>query len=78
MNRKIKLIWDFRGPEAKEIAAHHVVHLQEFAEQEQLSFHGTATEPVSDYYCMASITIDEQDLITYRDALRPHRGEAAD
>ena len=77
MNRRIKLIWDFRGPEAREIAAHHVVHLKEFAHKENLSFHDAAAEPVSELYCMASITVDEKDMITYRDALRPHRGEIA-
>lgn len=77
MQRRIKLIWDFRGPEAGEIAAHHVVHLKEFAEREDLPFYGVAAEPVSELYCMASITVDEQDMITFRDALRPHRGEVA-
>ena len=33
---KIKLIWDFRGPEALEIAKHHVIHLEEFAKKEDL------------------------------------------
>lgn len=77
MQRRIKLIWDFRGPEAREIAAHHVVHLKEFAEKEKLPLYDAAAEPVSDLYCMASITVDEQDMITFRDALRPHRGEVA-
>jgi len=77
MNRKIKLIWDFRGPEALEIAKHHRVHLEEFALKEKLPFHETGTEPVSDLYCMAFITVNEKDMITFRDALIPHRGEVA-
>ena len=77
MPRRIKLIWDFRGPEARQTAEHHMVHLRDFAEREKLPFHGVAAEPVSELYCKASITVDEQDMITYRDALRPHRGEVA-
>lgn len=77
MNRKIKLIWDFRGPEALEIAKHHVVHLEEFALKEALPFIATGTTVVSSMYCMAYITVEESDMITYRDALKPHRGEVA-
>jgi len=51
--------------------------LKEFAEREDLPFYGVAAEPVSELYCMASITVAEQDMITFRDALRPHRGEIA-
>ena len=31
MSRKIKLLWDFRGPDAKETAKHHTIHLKDFA-----------------------------------------------
>ncbi len=77
MNRKIKLIWDFRGPDALEIAKHHIIHLEEFALKEDLPFHSTGAEPVSELYCMAYITVNESEMITYRDALIPHRGEVA-
>ena len=77
MGRKIKLIWDFRGPEALEIAKHHIVHLEEFAIKEALTFHEVNIHPVSELYCMAYITVNEKDMITYRDALVPHRGEVA-
>ena len=77
MNRKIKLIWDFRGPEALEIAKHHVVHLEEFATREQLYFYNSSTEVINKMYCLAYITVNESDMLTYRDALKPHRGEVA-
>ena len=77
LNRKIKLIWDFRGPEAEEIAKHHCVHLKEFSEKENLNYYDINTDPISEMYCMAYIVVDENDMITYRDALKPHRGEVA-
>ncbi len=77
MNRKIKLIWDFRGHEALEIAKHHCVHLKEFSEKEKLTFYEIATNQISEMYSIAFITIDENDMITFRDALQPHRGEVA-
>jgi len=39
MSRKIKLLWDFRGPDAKATAEHHTIHLKEFATLEKLAFH---------------------------------------
>ncbi len=77
MDRKIKLIWDFRGPEAKEIAKHHVVHLEEFANKEELFFYETSIQMINDMYCMAYITVKESNMIVFRDALQPHRGEVA-
>lgn len=77
MDRKIKLIWDFRGQEAVEIAKHHCIHLEEFAVKENLIFHEIAIKEISEMYCMAFITVNEKDMITYRDALQPHRGEVA-
>jgi len=77
VNRKIKLIWDFRGPDALEIAKHHVIHLEEFAVKDKLFFYETNYEPINELYCMAYITVKEEDMITYRDALVPHRGEVA-
>jgi len=77
MKRKIKLIWDFRGPEALEIAKHHVIHLEEFAVKDSLFFYETDIEPINELYCIAYITVKEEDMIKYRDALMPHRGEVA-
>ena len=77
MNRKIKLIWDFRGLETLEIAKHHCIHLEEFTIKEKLNFYKIESLQISEMYSIASIIIDEKDMITYRDALKPHRGELA-
>lgn len=77
MNRKIKLIWDFRGPEALPTAKHHAIHLEEFAIKEKLAYHKADVTEFSDYFSIAFIVVDEKDMITYRDALKPHRAEVA-
>ena len=75
MSRKIKLLWDFRGPDAKETAKHHTIHLKEFATIENLTFHEIAIQEKNEMLFSAFITVDEKDMKTYRDALKPHRGE---
>ncbi len=75
MIRKIKLIWDFRGLDAKETARHHARHLEEFAMKEGLLFHEIDILEINSMLTSAFITVNETDMKTYRDALHPHRGE---
>lgn len=75
MSQKIKLIWDFKGDEAKEIAKHHVIHLNEFSAKEKTSNISSGIEVVNDMHCIAFLVVNEQDVIIVRDALKPHRGE---
>lgn len=75
MNRKIKLLWDFRGPDAKETAKHHTIHLKEFATIENLNFHEIDIQEENPMLFSAFLIVDEIDMKTYRDALKPHRGE---
>lgn len=77
MNRKIKLIWDFRGPDAKEIALHHTVHLKEFTQKENLEFHQIDIFEQNPMFVSAFITVNESDMIIFRDTLKPQRGELA-
>ncbi|MCL7765300.1 hypothetical protein MPF19_17900 [Polaribacter sp. Z014] len=75
MSRKIKLLWDFRGPDAAQTAKHHTIHLKEFAEIENLTFFEIDIEEKNPMLFAAFITVAEKDMKIYRDALKPHRGE---
>ena len=77
MNRKIKLLWDFRGEDAKETAKHHTIHLKEFATIKNLNFHEIDIQEKNEMLVSAFITVDEKDMKIYRDALKPQRGEFA-
>ena len=77
MERKIKLIWDFKGPDALETAKHHCIHLKEFAQLENLNYHEVANNQLNEMYTIAFITVDESNMKIFRDALKPHRGELA-
>lgn len=75
MSRKIKLIWDFRGPAAAKTAEHHEIHLKEYLEQENYFLKITGFEIINEMYALAFLVVEEADMITFRDILRPHRGE---
>lgn len=78
MSRKIKLIWDFRGEVAAKTAEHHEIHLKEFIETEKLDVKITGFEILNEMYALAFMVVEEKDMISVRDALKPHRGEVYD
>lgn len=75
MSRKIKLIWDFRGPASAKTAEHHETHLKEYIAIEKLPLNITEFNIVNDMHATAWMVVTDDYMITVRDALKPHRGE---
>lgn len=73
--RKLKLIWDFRGPDALKIAEHHAIHLKEYITQQQLELNITGIEKVAEMHAVAFMVVQESEMKPIRDALKPHRGQ---
>ena len=73
--RKIKLIWDFRGPTSAKTAEHHEIHLKEYIAIEQLPITITGFEILNDLHAIAFMVVTDENMIQTRDALKPHRGE---
>lgn len=72
--RKLKLIWDFRGPDATKIAEHHEFHLKEYIKIEKLELNITGFEIINDMHTIAFMVVLEHQMKSVRDALKPHRG----
>lgn len=75
MRRKIKLIWDFRGPAANKTAEHHVKHLKDYISIEKTNLNITGHQQLTDMHSLAFMVVEENEMIAIRDALKPHRGE---
>jgi len=73
--RKLKLIWDFRGPAGLKTAEHHLIHLKEYIQLEELDITITGVETLSDMHSLAYLVVDESGMKPIRDALKPHRGQ---
>lgn len=73
--RKLKLIWDFHGPNAKKTAEHHNIHLKEYIAIEKLDINITGVSNLSDMHSIAFLVVDEARMKPIRDALKPHRGQ---
>jgi len=73
--RKLKLIWDFRGPVSQKTAEHHLIHLKEYISLNALEILITGVETLSDMHSLAYLVVDESEMKPIRDALKPHRGQ---
>ena len=73
--RKLKLIWDFKGPAGQKTAEHHLIHLKEYIQLEALDITITGVETLSDMHSLAYLVVDESKMKPIRDALKPHRGQ---
>lgn len=75
MSKKIKLIWEFRGPTAEQTAKHHVIHLNDYIAIEKIALKNTSVEVHGEFAASAFMIIEEQDLQKVKAALKPHRGQ---
>ena len=73
--RKIKLIWDFRGPVSAKTAEHHEIHLKEYIAAQKLPLQITGFECYGEMHAIAFMVVTDEDMIAVRDSLKPHRGE---
>ncbi|WP_100614506.1 hypothetical protein [Confluentibacter citreus] len=73
--RKLKLIWDFHGPDAYKIAQHHEIHLKDYIIIEKLDITITGIETLSDMHTIAFLVVNEDQMKPVRDTLKPHRGQ---
>jgi hypothetical protein len=73
--RNLKLIWDFRGPDAQKTAEHHLIHLDEYLEREKIEVIESDVEKLTDVHSIAFIACSENVMPKLRDELKPHRGQ---
>lgn len=73
--RQLKLIWDFRGPDALKIAEHHEIHLKDYIKIENLNLNITGFEALNELHAIAFLVVNENEMKPIRDALKPHRGQ---
>lgn len=71
---RIRLHWDFFGPDALTTAEHFLKHVDTFCAREGISGHRhwTTSQPIR---VVATVECAEDNYRTLRDALRPKRGE---
>lgn len=74
-DRTLKLIWDFKGPDADRTAKHHAIHLKEYIRNNNLSPEVAGSEEINGEHAIAYLVVHESKMPPVRDALKPHRGQ---
>ena len=69
------MYWDFRGPDALEIAKHYNVHLEEFAKSNDLEGYSSGVDEVSAMYAIVHFVVPGEMKESILNRLRPHRVE---
>jgi hypothetical protein len=73
--RKLKLIWDFKGPDAEFTAKHHLTHLKEYIKSNDLDAIASGVEHINDKHHICFIAVTDADMPEIRDNLKPNRGQ---
>ena len=73
--RQLKLIWDFKGPNGKKTAEHHLIHLKDYIQMNDLNISITGTEDIHEMHSIAYLVVNEVEMPLIRDILKPHRGQ---
>ena len=71
---RIKLIWKFSGIDATKIAEHHLTHLKEYVQKENLEIFGMGNEKIDDNVTNSFIIIYNDLLEKIKHDLKPHEG----
>ncbi|WP_026450754.1 hypothetical protein [Aequorivita capsosiphonis] len=78
MTERVKLIWDFRGPNAQHIAVHHAKHLGEYVATEKLQNTIIGDEELSPVHHTAFLVVEKSLMDSLRETLKPTRGQLYD
>ena len=73
--KKIKLIWDFRGPISQKTAQHHLKHLVEFFKIENKKSFESGMKSLSEIHNYTYAIVLKEDLEFFKRTLKPHRGQ---
>ena len=75
MSGLASLLGSYGTAAAEKTAEHHEIHLKEFITSENLELNITGFTVLTDMHSIAYLVVNEAEMITVRDALKPHRGE---
>ena len=75
MTERIKLLWDFKGPNAHKTAEHHTIHLDEFIISEKMENSFTQVETIANNHFVAEMIVPNKYMDDLRKRLKPTRGQ---
>ena len=77
MEEKIRLIWDFRGPDCEKIAKHYKIHLSDFLNTNNSVYFDFNDKKITTLHHIVYLIVLTSSMKYFRDNLKPNRGEIA-
>ena len=71
---KVKLVWKFFGVDASRTAEHHLVHLNEYIEKENIDIIEMSTKSINNVSAISYIIVRDSFVQKLRLDLNPHQG----
>lgn len=75
MTDRIKLIWDFFGPNGKPTAEHHIKHLAEYVEAKNLQNTLLGVSEINPQHHIVYMIVEKELMDSLRKILKPNRGQ---
>ena len=73
-----KLVWNFSGEGALKTAEHHLIHLKEYCERENVEVLEFGTEKKNDFSALSFMIVAKDLAASLRVSLKPHQGFLVD
>ena len=73
MKNKSKLIWQLSGRDALRIAEHHLIHLSEYMQSNEIVVIDKGVELISEFSAISFVIVDESFVEKIRVDLKPHK-----
>ena len=70
---KLRFVWEFFGPDSKQLSFHHLNHLREFLSKENIADLGSGTESNFENLSCSYIILEDSYLEIIKSSLRPHK-----
>ena len=74
MNNNIKLVWNFSGNDALEIARHHLKHIEEYVLLENIPLVKKGSKKINEFSAISYIVVTQNFLTKVKNDLKPHEG----
>lgn len=74
MSVRVKLVWKFFGVDASRTAEHHLQHLNEYIQKEDIDVLEKSTQLINDVSAISYIIVLDEFVEKLRRDLKPHQG----
>ena len=70
---KLRFVWEFFGPDSKQLSLHHLDHLKEFLIKQNIPDYGSGIETESENFSYSFVVLEDSYIDIIKSTLKPHK-----